>query len=235
METYRRRFLHSVALAASAASAGCLQGGEADSENGDDEPTSTVTENPRVDEPPYDIEEQPDDEEEWNEQYLCEHMSGDSDLEFQPVSAPRLTDSLLTDDHDGEEYAVRALTSAEAVREVFEVGESEGGGEGDGEPEEPIDRIDFDENVVLVVESGYGSGAVRHHWERVEVTDRGFRLYGCYMIPYIRTMDVTSRHSVVQVERPNDFEFARVSLTVDSERRVHVNSTEGVVSVDPEE
>ena len=225
METNRRRFLGGVAVAA--ASAGCLQGSEADSGDGG-EPTTAVPEDPRVDEPPYEIAAQPNDQDAWNERYLCEQMPGDSDLEFRQVSAPRPDPLLSLRDHDdGDAYAVRALTSADEVREVFETE-----GDGDGESEESLDRIDFEEDVLLVAEDGFGSGSVTHHWKRAETTDRGCRLHGCLVKPYVRTDDLTSRHSVVRVERPDDFEFARVSLTVDEDRRVHFNSTEGVVSVD---
>lgn len=247
MRVDRRQFLAGAALAATA-STGCLQG-EADAANGGTEPTTAIAEDPRVDDPPYEIEEQPADREAWNRLYLCEHMPAASDLAFQTVPAPRLTDPLLTDvEHGGEEHAVRTLTSATEVREVFAVGDGtgnerpertgdgggmrDGGGTDDaGEPEEPIDAIDFDGNVLLVVESGYGSGSITHHWKRAEATERGLRLHGCHAVPYERTDDLTSRHSVVRVERPDDFEFARVSVTVGAARRVHVNSTEGVVEV----
>ncbi|WP_222918885.1 hypothetical protein [Natrinema sp. SYSU A 869] len=240
MTINRRRLLAGTALA-TVASAGCLQ---ADDEsgtgngngngngNGDSEPTTAVPEDPRVDEPPYEIEEQPNDPDEWNQLYLCENMSGDSDLEFQPVSAPRADLLLSSADFENEAYAVRALTSADEVREVFELGDDGGDGSGE-EPEEPIDEIDFAENILLVVESGYGSGSIAHHWKRAETTDRGVRLHGCHMIPYERTDDLTARHSVVRVERPENVEIAHVSLTVDAERRVHYNSSEDVVAVNP--
>lgn len=231
----RRRFLAGTALA-TAASAGCLQaddsgGSESGNGNGGTEPTSAIPEDPRVDEPPYEIEEQPADREAWNELNLCANMSSESDLEFQPVSAPRADLLLSTADAADEAYAVRALTSADEVRAVFDL-ESGDSDTGSGEdPQDPIDEIDFAENILLVVESGFGSGSVAHHWKRAERTDRGLRLHGCQTTPYERTDDITSRHSVVRVERPENVEIARVSLTVDEDRRVHFNSTEDVVSV----
>ncbi|SEP86970.1 hypothetical protein [Natrinema salaciae] len=238
----RRRFLAGAAVAA-ATSAGCLQADDGSGSgngngNGGTEPTTAVPEAPRVDEPPYEIPEQPTDAEEWNQLVLCENMSGDSDLEFQQVSAPRADLLLPTADSGNEVYAVRALTSAAEVREVFELdgdgGDGGGGDDTDGEPEEPIDAIDFEENLLLVVESGYGSGSITHHWKRAETTDRGLRLHGCHTEPYERTDDFTSHHSVVRVERPDDFEIASVSLTVGPDRRVHFNSAEDVVSVESE-
>lgn len=229
----RRRFLTGVVLT-TVASAGCLlaedEDGSGDGDgDGSTEPTTAVPEDPRVDEPPYEIEAQPNDRDEWNQLFLCGNMPGDTDLEFQPMSAPRPELLLSTSSHEGNAYAVRVLTSAAEVREVFELGGDQIG----GEPEEPIDEIDFEETVLVVVESGYGSGSVAHHWKRVESTDRGFRLYGCHTNPYEQTADLTSRYSVVRVERPESLEVVRVSLTVDRERRVHFNSTEDVVTVDP--
>ncbi|QCS42598.1 hypothetical protein [Natrinema versiforme] len=228
----RRRFLAGTALA-TVASAGCLQAddrsGNGDG-NGGTEPTSAIPEDPRVDEPPYEIEAQPNDRDEWNQLSLCSNMSGDSDLEFQTVPAPRADLLLSTADIEDEVYAVRALTSADEVREVFELDADSDNGSGE-DTQEPIDEIDFAENILLVVESGFGSGSIAHHWKRAERTDRGLRLHGCQTTPYERTDDLTSRHSVVRVERPENVELARVSLTVGRERRVHFNSTEGVVSV----
>lgn len=242
MAMERREFAIGALLTATAM-AGCVEGAAENENGGDenggdgngdeggaDEPTTAIPEEPRVDEPPYEIEEQPDDGDEWNPLFLCEHVSAASELEFRMVSAPELTDPLLSvGDHDGAEYAVRVLTGAAEVREVFDVGGT--GGDGD-EPAEPIDAIDFESYVVLVIESGYGSSSITHHWKRAESTDRGVRLHGCYRKPYVRTADVSPRHSVVRVERPDEFEVASVSLTVGEERRVHFNSTEGVVSVD---
>lgn len=150
------------------------------------------------------------------------------------VSPPPLNEQLLSiRDHDGEAYAVRVLTSAADVREVFDTGGSSETESGGSEGETPLDATDFEQYVLLVIESGFGSGSVTHHWQRVEATDRGLRLHGCHRIPYERTTDLSSRHSVVRVERPTGFEVARVSLTVSKGRRVHFNSTEGVVSITP--
>lgn len=254
MHRTRRRFLVGGVLAG-AVTAGCLDDDDGTG-NGDGrvDPTSAIIEQPRIDEPPYTIVEQSDDADDWNELYLCENMPPGTYLELQTVSAPRLSDPLLpSDDQRGDEYAVRVLTNADAVHDVFETGDSgtdegtEGsdgtdgtdgsnGGSGEGgstdESEEPLAETDFDENVLVVVESGYVSGSMTHHWERVRTTERGFRLQGCYVVPYERTSDATSHHSVVRVERPDDFELARVSLTTSEHERVHVNSTEGIIAIE---
>lgn len=252
MQRTRRRFLSAGVLAA-AVTAGCLDGSDGNGNGGGGggdgggglDPTSAVIEQPRIDRPPYTIVAQTDDEADWNELYLCENMPNVTYLEVEPVSAPELAAPLLPSENQrGEEYAVRALTSEEAVQEVFETGEggSDGGGSGDdgssddGDTDdgsgEPLAETDFEEHVLLVVESGYVSGSLSHHWKRVRTIEGGLWLQGCYRVPYVRSDDETARHSVVRVERPEDFELARVSLTINEDERVHVNSTEGVVAIE---
>lgn len=233
----RRGVLLSGAALGATLSAGCF-GVDDGSDEEPTEPTEAIPEEPRVDEPPYEVETQPDDRDEYDPLYLCANMPDASERSVQMVPGPRADLLLSTHDPDSGEdaYAVRALTSADEVREVFDLGGSDDDGqnEGDESVEEPLDAVDFERYVLVVVEDGYGSGSVTHHFERAEETDRGFRLHGCLRIPYERTDDLSTRHSVVKVERPEDFEFARVSLTVDADRRVHVNSTEGVVTVEPD-
>ncbi len=226
----RRTFIRGAVLAATGA-AGCLTSGPPTDENDTAGSPTPVPEDPRVDTPPYQIEEQPPDEDAWNPLYLCEHMPDTSHLDFQPVPAPPLTDTLLsTHPDDGDAYAARVLTSPTAVRDVFETTPDDGT---DESPREPIEEIDFESNILLVIESGYGSSSVTHHWKRVDHTNNGLHLHGCHRIPFIQTADITDRHSVVKLERPPDFEYARVSLTVTRERRVHFNSTEGRVTTTP--
>lgn len=212
---------------------GCLQRSLADGRTGGETPQASPEE-PRVDKPPYEIADQPDDAEAWNPLYLCEQMPADADLDFTMVSPPPLSEPLLSlQDRDGDAYAVRVLTSAADVREVFETGGPDDTASEGSKGETPLDATDFEEYVLLVIESGYGSSSVTHHWKRVEATDRGVRLHGCHRIPYLRTADIAPRHSVVRIERPQGFAVGRVSLTVSAERRVHFNSTEGVVSITP--
>lgn len=103
------------------------------------------------------------------------------------------------------------------------------------EDRERVETVDFDEGVIVVVESGFGSGPVRHRWKRVEGVESWVHLQGYYTQPYERTDDYTADHSVVAVDRPaEDIDLARASLTVSPERRVRVDSTEGVVTADLE-
>ncbi|AXR78121.1 hypothetical protein [Natrarchaeobaculum sulfurireducens] len=249
-----------------------------DSSEADDEPV-TVEEDPRIDEPPHEIErpevpDDPDEDEEWNDDYLGEHIEPEPSLEFDVLDGVRLADPTLDepmadissdgddtlespenesgdgsepadpdseDDRvepggaevepgDGEmEYHVRLLESETALTDVIDLETT------DDKDAETLEAIDFAETAVVVVESGWGSSSVHHRWARIEGDEDTIHLHGYYTDPHFGTMDYTTRHSVIVVERPADLEFARASITVSEDYRVHVNSTEGVVSLEADD
>jgi len=282
--------------------AGCLdetdtQGAEPDDDSSDaddDEPTdpdddgpTTIEEAPRVDEPPHEIDrpelpDDPDEDEEWNDDYLGEHMATEPSLEFEVLEGVRLADSALDggievssdggsdgldepDEDDGsdgldepdEDDGSDGLEEDNGGDDLEEPTEDDPVGHGDGDEaffvrlleheadlEDAIDleatddtdadaleAVDFAETAVVIVESGWGSSSVHHRWVRVEDDDDAVHLHGYYTDPHFGTTDYTTRHSVVTVDRPANLEFARASVTVSEDRRIHVNSTEGVVSL----
>lgn len=241
----RRKILAGAGIALSPSLMGCLARSSSSGDTGDEDgmtgedgqndngnDSEVVEEDPRVDEPPYNIDrpqppEDPEDREEWNAEYLGEQMDTEPSLDFDQRSVRRgvVRDHGLTG-LDGEAYWVELLTSESDRDEVLEL---------DAAVEDTrawLGTVDFDQSVLVVVESGYGSGSVEHRWARVEAVSDGLHLHGYYTDPYEQTDDITTRVSVLEVERPDDLNLARVSLTVDEDRRVHFNSTEGVVSVD---
>lgn len=194
---------------------------------------TVVEEDPRVDEPPYRIErpdppDDPSDPEDWNELYLCENMPAEPSLPFEQLPGARVAEQALSLEHGehSDAYHVRVLATEEARDDALDLSAS------DARTRERLSALDFEEHALLVVESGYGSGSIEHRWKRLEDVDDGIHLYGCYTQPYVYTDDITSRSSVVLIEYPADaVELARISLTVDEDRRVHVNSTEGIVTL----
>lgn len=83
-----------------------------------------------------------------------------------------------------------------------------------------------------MIESGYGSGSVEHHWKRLEGGDDELRLVGCDTSPFVQTDDVTNRSSVIVAKRPAAaFDRIQVRLTVSDDRRVLFDSTEGVLTL----
>ena len=237
-----------------------------DSSDADDEP-ATVEEDPRVDEPPHEIDrpevpDDPDEDEEWNDDYLGEHMETEPSLEFEVLEGVRLADSALdggieTTSDDGDDDLESDDGAVENESDLDEPDEDDAVGHGDGDEEffvrlleheadladaidleatddddaETLEAVDFAETVVVIVESGWGSSSVHHRWVRIEDDGDAIHLHGYYTDPQFGTTDYTTRHSVVTVDRPADLEFARASVTVGENRRVHVNSTEGVVSL----
>lgn len=246
----RRRFLAASGLSISVAAAGCLGGsrlsGGSDDENGgddgpgpgtetDDEGT-TVGEDPRVTEPPREIErpDPPDDPEafdEWNDEYLGEHMETEPSLAFDPIPVTvgwvRDTGLEGTERPGDEAYEARVVADEDDYEATFYRKRM------DDPLRDELDSVDFDERVLVLVESGFGSSSVDHRWARVEADGGVVHLHGYYTDPYERTDDIDTRFSVLEVERPSEgFDFARVSLTVDDERRIRFNSTEGIVALE---
>lgn len=193
---------------------------------------TVVTPDRRIDTPPYEIErpEQPDDpsEADWNEEYLGDHLATSPSLEFTTVTRRRGVLPLRQYDFDGGDFYWAELVTSERARDaLLDLDAVE------DRARTRLSDVDFDESVLVAVETGYGSGSVDHRWARVEPTENGVHLHGYYTNPYIQTDDLTTRVSLLEVARPADeVDVAQVSLTVDENRRVHFNSTEGPVRID---
>ncbi|WP_222917073.1 hypothetical protein [Natrinema sp. SYSU A 869] len=235
----RRHFLAGVRIGVSTTSVGCLADSlpTDGSENGnkdnnksrisDGTNEKTIKKDPRVTKPSYKIEQSdkpnnPEDFDEWNDEYLGEHMDTESSLTFETLSVPvgHVRDTSFTDVNSPNKgaYEVRVVQNMDDYKAVFHKDE--------------LYTVDFNEYMLLLVESGFGSGSVEHRWARMEVDGGIVNLYGYYTDPYEQTDDIDTWFSVLKVEQPSDdFEFARVSLTVDKKRRIHFNSTEGVVTL----
>ncbi|NUB92031.1 hypothetical protein HT576_13500 [Haloterrigena sp. SYSU A121-1] len=248
----RRRFLAASGPSVAVAVAGCLRGGRlsdgSGDENGADDGSgpgteadgdgTSVEEDRRVTKPPQKIEppEPPDDPEafdEWNDGYLGEHMATEPSLAFDPLSVRIgwVRDTGLglgtMERRADEAYEARVVADEDDYEETFY------GDRMDGPLRSRLDGVDFDESVLVIVESGFGSSSVDHRWARVEADGAVVHLHGYYTAPYERNSDIDSRFSVLEIERPSEgFDLARVSLTVDADRRVRFNSTEGVVALE---
>jgi hypothetical protein len=94
-----------------------------------------------------------------------------------------------------------------------------------------IEETTFPEDVVLVAQTGWGSGSVRPHIKRIEETAEGLHAYGCYRRPCGGTTDVTVRSIAARVPRPDTLATATVSLTIDPDHQVTFDTSEGVVTV----
>jgi hypothetical protein len=237
----RRGLLAGVGISLSTAVAGCLGDGAfdgGDRENGDEEgdeqrEVEPIEEDPRVDEPPHEITPQDDeDPDSWNDEYLGEEMATEPSLSFEvlPVTRRMLSDhgQRLTEyDTRIGEYWVEIVDTEDARDELLDIEEIH-----DEQLRERLEAVDFEDFLLIILETGYGSSSVGHRWARVEEGEKGVHLHGYYMDPLGRDGDISTTVSVLEVERPSKELIARVSLTVSQDLRVHFNSTEGVVTVD---
>lgn len=185
----------------------------------------------RIDTPPYEIEAEDcgfGSGDERDPLYLCDEMPADPSLEFEYETTsrsisvdgglgsgdggdgnPQLFTALLTDDADLEHVDLEAATPATAL----------------------IERTDFAEQAVLIVQTGWGSSAETPYIKRIEETDDGIHAFGCYRRPCLMTTDYTYRTGVARFERPDELESGLTSLTVDPETRVNVAAGEGIVTI----
>ena len=232
MTPRRRRVLQVAAASLSGtASAGCLAGPEPGGEgtpDGERTPREPA-ELPRVDEPPYDIEEPECGAGGGRDPlWLCANMAAEPSLAFEQAETPTtvFADEGLTLDHGepaGPQFYAALLTGEEDLDRVRD--------DVSGAPADVIEGTAFDDEVVVAAQTGWGSGTVTPHLKRVEETTEGLHAFGCYRRPCGGTADVSVRTVVARVERPARLEAATVSLTYDAAHRVTVAVGEGVVTV----
>ena len=234
----RRRFIASAGIIGTAALAGCVSNndetgdgggngdenggdnsGENGADNGDENGSSSVVPRQRVDEPPHDPEEPPEDN--WDEHWLGDGMATEPSLPFETVTA-QLSSPQLGEPTTQAEFVATAIRSTGELESMVDM---------ETAPDR-LGNVDFSQETVVVVEDGYGSSSVGHSWQRVESTDNGIHLHGYRTDPQVQTTDFTSRHSVLVVETPADeVDRAGVSLTIGENERVNFDSSEGVVAV----
>lgn len=183
---------------------------------------------PRVDEPPYEITEpECSGADERDPLWLCENMDAEPSLGFDQAdiaSTIFADEGLYYQEEAGDaQYYATLLTDADDMDRVHP--------DAQGETVDLIEETDFDEEVVLVVETGWGSGSHRPHLKRIEETDSGIHAYGCYRRPCVQTDDYTVRTVAARIDRPDSLKDGLVSLTVDAETRVNIEIGEGVVTV----
>ena len=239
MRQSRRRFVICSGVAASAILAGCVSE-DTDDENGagngnDDESCDPLSPD-FVDEPPHDPERPPlptnGTADDWNDHYLGEGMDEAPSLAFDRINLrPDDQNDIVPEpvEYGGESvFDAHLITSRSEFDEGFEpVGE---------ESETRADDIDFEEEVVVFVLSGFDSSSVTHEWVRVEDHCEEVRVHGYYVSPMEQTSDATLRYSGVVIERPDDeLERAWVSLTTSEDRRVNFPTDEGLQVVDETE
>lgn len=97
-----------------------------------------------------------------------------------------------------------------------------------------VEDVDFDEEVILYVQSWFLTRRRRPVVVRAEERPYGVHAYG-YLV---QTSSIVHPEgppvaAVVRMERPEAVDGARVALTINEDHRVHFNSSEGIVEFEP--
>lgn len=228
----RRKFLGVLGGSALTGLSGCI-----DIDNGNNMNStnnSTDTNNPEeptilpdevVTSPPYNINFPGNEESEWNPNYLGKNMSDDGNVSFNPVNGVSTVSNELSPsspNRSANEFAGRTFSR---------------GSEYDGiiTQSEDADRINFIDNFVLVVESGYVSPEVSQVWKRIERTNLGgYRLFGYYRKPFDAEPGLSSKVSILEVPRIENRKIpdVTISLVVTRNHMINYKVGEGVISVD---
>lgn len=233
----RRRLLARSGLALTVPFAGCLSAIQSQS----DEAAGTTTEPSQDsgdggrlvvewsgnDVPPYDIPS-PDAKSGWNPDYLGENMASTPSLPFEWIQVDEPARTLLPDSRGEWTYGVRVLDSVAERDDVLDIQAL------DPTRRKRLTGIDFDESTLVLVGECCGSSSIEHRWVRVEERSSGVQLHGYLWKPKKRAGGVYSRYSVLEVSRPADkIDYARVSLTVEEQTRLHFDSRNDPVEFIP--
>ncbi len=213
----RRKFIATASGLGIVSLSGCLDIFR-DDEDSENEYPELPSED-RVDEPPYEINIPPRNEDEWNPHYLGENLDTSSEVNFSTDVDAILTDEKIKIEEmvESNEYLVRIIDNEDKMNEVINFRNN-------------VD-VDFDNEIFIVIESGFNSSSFMHQWNRIEETPDGIHLHGYLYQPYDRRLDFESISSIIRVDKPDDLDIVYVSLTVDSEFRINFNSSEDIVRI----
>ena len=189
---------------------------------------------PRIDTPPQDIESQDEDTDpdSWNEENLGECMATEPTVAFdQRTEGPALASDVgvapRVEQGKGGLGWVTLIETADAGDEIF--------------AQHLVDQpgwyaVDFADSVLVVIQTGPPTTAeVTLQWARVEPVETGVHIHGYHTThsPHAGPTGASLQTSVLEMERhTEEMRVARVSLTISEMKRVHFDSTEGIVNFD---
>ena len=218
----RRKFIAGGGLALTTALAGCYGTYRYFTrEDYGEQPFPELPSEERVDTPPYDITDQSINQDNWDPNYLGRNLSTRPSINFTTNVNASLSDEKinLSDMEESNEYLVRVIEDENEMNQILNEGNN-------------LD-INFNDEILLVIESGFGSSSFIQQWNRVEETEDGVHIHGYMYIPQNRRTDFRPRSSIVKVQRPSGHSDikAHVSLTVDAKFRINFDSDEGIVRI----
>lgn len=233
MNYSRRHFVITSTAVGGTLIAGCLEespdtggGGDDGTDNGESD--CEYIDLSLVDDPPHDPQRPPqpddiEDEEAWDDHHLGEGIADDSALSFDQVSVGFHDSPVDPTEYDGEAvFSAELISSREEFDELLEPVSDESVAR--------VDEVDFEEEAIVVVVSGFGSSSVGHEWVRVDENCEEIHIHGYYLWPYIQTTDYTYQVSGIVVEKPDAYELERawVSLTVGEDTRANFHTDEDI-------
>lgn len=228
----RRKFFSLLAGSALTGLSGCINIENSNNLNSTNDSTDkdnprelTTSPNKTITNPPYSITFPGNKESDWNPDYLGESMPDDGDVSFNPVDGASLISEKLSPslpDRSSNEFASRTFS---------------GYSESDGiiEQSENSSRVNFIDNFMLVVESGYISPEISQVWKRIEKTKSGgYRLFGYYRKPFDARPNLSTEVSILEVPRIKNrvIPDLTVSLVVTEDHMINYRAGEGIVSID---
>jgi len=199
-------------------------------------PERFVEEWSRNDVPPYEIDrpEVPrnyDDstawnpEDDWDPDYLGAGMPTEPSLAFTTLERFPFPDRDW-EFRGTESFVTELMQSREDMEALLDLGGA------DPATRDRLDAVDFEESVLVFLGDCCGSSSVSHGWGRIEETPDGIHLHGYRTDPWLTLDDISSRLSLLEVERPAaDLDLARVSFTIDEETRVHFDTDDGPIGL----
>lgn len=214
----RRKFIATSSSIGAVSLSGCLDIFRREDNENDELPDPPSEE--RVDTPPYEINVPYNNVDDWNPHYMGQNLSSTPTRNFSENVNASLSDQKIRieDMVESNEYLIRIIDNESEMNDVLNVGNNF--------------NINFEDEILLVVESGFNSSSLMHQWRRVEDTSDGIHIHGYMYRPYDRRLDFKSRSSILRVNKPDmDDITAYVSLTVDPEFRINFNSSEGIVRI----
>lgn len=184
-----------------------------------------------IDDPPHEPKRPPQPkEDEWDDHYLGKGIDDNSDLSFSQIKLRFHEPGFDQDElNGGSVFKAELITSREEFEELVEPI--------DNESRDRVNDVNFEDEAIVVVLSGLDSSSVHHEWVRVDKNREEAHVHGYYVRPYIQTRDLSWRASGIVIEKPDEYEFERVwvSLTIAEDRRANFHTDTGMQTVTPED
>lgn len=156
----------------------------------------------------------PPTENDWNPHYLGENLDVQEDLTFRTIMAEPANPGILdiSDSVDNNEFIAELVDNRKRESDLIS--------------DDDV-LIDYSNNSMLFIESGYPASNVSHEWVGMKKIRKDFyRLFGYYRIPKNKQGIPQKTSSAVAVPKNNEY---LITLTVNGSTSVNFKADDGVV------